>query len=234
MAKTWKNRKNSKRKGRKRRSRKLTVRRPLPVNGFPSKITCIHRYSEVVTIPASTNLNHVGTHTFNLSSMYDPNVTGTGSQPRGRDQMVNIYARYCVIGAKVTYKPVGPAILDAQGTIAGMAFGSAITQTSAFQQTNGYTDLIEQYAYRQQASIKNDVGATRALTRKYSLKKFLKHPYPLSDDVVTSLSSGSPGVGAYFHVWCCNPTGAAMPAIAFAVTIDYIVTWYRRLDITPS
>lgn len=224
-----------KRNRKKRRSkRKMVIRRPLPINGFASKFTCVHRYADVVTIPGSSNLNHVGVHTFYLSTLYDPDVTGSGSQPRGRDQLVNIYDRYCVIGAKVRFRPVGPNTLDGQTTTAGMEYGGVLTQTVSFLNTTGWNDLIEQWGYRQNGTIANDVGLSKSLTRSYSLRKFLNHPAPLSDDVVTSASSGSPSRGGYFHIWACNPTGAAMPSVAFSVQIDFITVWFRRLPMSPS
>lgn len=228
--------KSTRRKRRTRRKRKSRVPRPrLPINGFPAKFTCVHRYADVITIAASANLNHVGSHTFNVSSLYDPDITGTGSQPRGRDQLVNIYNRYCVIGAKVRFRPVGPSTLTGStnyGT-AGMEYGGALTEASGFVSSN-WGDVIEQWGYRQNATINNDIGTSKTLTRTYSLRKFLKHPSPLSDDVVTSASSTAPSKGAYFHVWCANPTGQAMPAVSFSVTIDFITVWFRRLPITAS
>lgn len=226
-------RKKNGKKNNKKKRRKRKIPR-LPVNGFASKFTCVHRYADVVTIPASTNLNHVGVHTFYLSTLYDPDVTGSGSQPRGRDQLVPIYDRYCVIGAKVRFRPVGPNTLTGQDTTAGMEYGGVMTQTVSFLETTGWPDMIEQFGYRQNGTIANDIGLSKTLTRKYSLRKFLKHPAPLSDDVVTSASSGSPSRGGYFHIWCANPTGAAMPSVAFSVSIDFITVWFRRLPMTPS
>lgn len=40
------------------------------------------------------------THVFSLTGLYDPDVTGTGHQPIGFDQLMAMYDHYTVIGAK--------------------------------------------------------------------------------------------------------------------------------------
>lgn len=53
------------------------------------------------TFPAAAN------YYFSCNSIYDPNRTGTGHQPRGHDELANIYATYVVIYSEihVTWQP---------------------------------------------------------------------------------------------------------------------------------
>jgi len=63
---------------------------------FPPEIFTKHRYSENVTLTTGTGGIYGTLQTYRLNSLYDPNLSGTGHQPYGFDEVVNIYGRYCV------------------------------------------------------------------------------------------------------------------------------------------
>jgi hypothetical protein len=58
------------------------------------------RYAELVTM--TTDVLGNSTNAFNLNSLFDPNRTGAGHQPRGYDELSNLYNRYRVYG--LTFK----------------------------------------------------------------------------------------------------------------------------------
>merc|ERR1719213_349208 len=90
--------------------------------GLPSQITTTLRYvAEIAVLNVDNRESGVigsflfgqNPYIFSLNNIYDPNYTGTawnfGSynhQPRGHDQLLAIYNKYCVIGAKVQIKPL--------------------------------------------------------------------------------------------------------------------------------
>lgn len=53
-----------------------------------------------VTVDGSIGANYL----FRCNSLYDPNQSGVGHQPMGRDQYANFYKRYVVIGSKITVR----------------------------------------------------------------------------------------------------------------------------------
>lgn len=63
------------------------------------------KYNEVISFTVTTLAG--GQYVFKLNGMFDPNTTGTGHQPYGFDQMMNIYQRYCVLRAryKINFSP---------------------------------------------------------------------------------------------------------------------------------
>lgn len=65
------------------------------------------RYNEAHTFSASGTANFASSYKFNLSSIYDPNFSGVGHQPMGRDELMNIYEKYTVVGAKITVCYIG-------------------------------------------------------------------------------------------------------------------------------
>lgn len=69
---------------------------------FGKKFYTKLRYSESHTIPAATTANFASSYKMRLNSLFDPNYTGAGHQPRGFDQLMTIYEKYTVVGAKIT------------------------------------------------------------------------------------------------------------------------------------
>lgn len=58
------------------------------------------RYSERFDINASA-LDVPGSHIFSANGLHDPNITGTGHQPRGYDQLMTMYRHYEVLEALI-------------------------------------------------------------------------------------------------------------------------------------
>ena len=60
------------------------------------------RYNEAHTFSAGGAANFASSYKFNLNSLYDPNESGLGHQPMGFDELMSIYEKYTVVGAKIT------------------------------------------------------------------------------------------------------------------------------------
>lgn len=88
------------------------------------------KYNEVIDISAATTVG--AQYVFKLNGMFDPNTTGTGHQPYGFDQMLNIYQRYVVITSK--YKIVVGNTNDRLfvGTIAASTVTATVTNAATF------------------------------------------------------------------------------------------------------
>lgn len=73
---------------------------------------CTLRYSDYFNM--GTGVPGIVTQVMNLNSLFDPDRTGTGHQPRGFDQLATFYSRYRVYGVsfKITYT-VGGTTNDA-------------------------------------------------------------------------------------------------------------------------
>lgn len=81
---------------------------PEAVGGGLKPITvCKQRYHERITLGDGLLVPYF--YAFRLNSTFDPNETGTGHQPFGRDAMAGQYNDYIVIGAswKVSFKNIG-------------------------------------------------------------------------------------------------------------------------------
>lgn len=69
--------------------------------GFPDQLYVSHAYEEVVNIAAAVNQRAASQYQFRLNSLFDPNKTGTGTQPALYDNLYALYKRYRVYAADV-------------------------------------------------------------------------------------------------------------------------------------
>ncbi len=83
--------------------RKKSMRRSRAVKTFPKTQLVELTYCDEIGIP---ELSAGAPYKFRLNSIFDPDVTSTGHQPRGHDQWNAIYNKYCVIGARVIVEPL--------------------------------------------------------------------------------------------------------------------------------
>lgn len=70
---------------------------PVSRDAFPLHNTRKMTYGQVNTLTAPATTGALGAvQSFSLSNLFDPDITGAGHQPYGRDQMASIYHRYKV------------------------------------------------------------------------------------------------------------------------------------------
>jgi hypothetical protein len=67
---------------------------------FPARTTRRLRYSTNVTLTSTVGV--VATHVFSANGLFDPDVTSTGHQPMGFDQLMLSYEHYTVTNAHIT------------------------------------------------------------------------------------------------------------------------------------
>lgn len=80
-----------------RRRRVSAIRRTLPDYTFVA-----FAYHETINIPFATGFS--GAYKYKLNSLYDPNESGTGHQPLGRDQFQPFFQKYRVFATKMSVR----------------------------------------------------------------------------------------------------------------------------------
>lgn len=87
---------------------------------FPQSMKTTLRYTERIEFtPASTSVQQFR---FMGNGVYDPNVTGTGHQPRGFDQFMEVYQKFTVVASQCTVQYMyegydGPSLKAAAGNL---------------------------------------------------------------------------------------------------------------------
>lgn len=80
-----------------RRGRVGAVRRTLPDYTFVA-----FNYHECVNVPFATTFG--GAYRYKLNSLFDPNESGTGHQPLGRDQYAPFFQKYRVFASRMSVR----------------------------------------------------------------------------------------------------------------------------------
>lgn len=158
---------------------------------------------------AATSTTIPAVYVFSLNGMYDPNITSTGHQPRGFDQIMAMYTGYCVknatIRASVCNKSDFPSIIGIH--IAGIP--------------TPYT-TVRQYieAANTHYKIQGFAGAeTLEVYYSANIASFAGKKDDMDADLIGD-TGANPDVQVYAHV--------------FMHSIDYSTTWtgYFNAEIT--
>lgn len=109
---------------------------------FPARLLCDLAYSDRYTLTQDGTVGNTTAtiQTFRLNSLFDPDLTGTGHQPYGFDQLTPIYNNYCVTGCTIE------ADMTAASTAGGMGFFT-VQPSSNFSSISGKTlsQLLERF-----------------------------------------------------------------------------------------
>lgn len=162
------------------------------------------------------------THIFRLNSTYDPDFTGIGHQPQGRDQMINYFNRYRV--HNVRYR-----ILCSNSN-------QTTTPLIGFYVHNGTFSPVEVVALLETSSkfVQLSSTSTQSIIGKVDLAKLngqSKIAYK-TDDMTAAQADDNPGEAMYGVVWAYSD--AATSALRLTIEMIYDVEWYDPIKLSLS
>ncbi len=195
-----------------------------PLGGFPRNYTAKLRYVEEFSLDVGMGLNeHI---TYSANDLFDPNVTGTGHQPMGRDQLFVIYEHAVVMGSKaaITWLPEGvsntiPAVI--------IAFKNRTSNTLT---TKALSTVLEQRNRRgyQIGGLLNAEGMTsfNQTFINFSPRKDLGIKDPIDESGLYNTSTAGPTIPYFFEVYALSIAGNDPGKINFIITIDYLCKFF--------
>jgi len=168
----------------------------------------------------------VASHVFSANGLYDPNITGTGHQPLGFDQLMLMYDHYNVIGCR--------ARIDFQNQDSSDIVRVGCYVSDDVTVITDPVKIIENGLGKHMMLSDAKSGAgVKSMTIGTSIKKFFKSKV-LSDDKLRGSVAANPAEGLYFHVWADCPAGTDPAAVLFNITLEYIaiLTEPKKLDLS--
>jgi len=184
---------------------------------FPRTMRAVLRYSEAVSIDASTT--GPAHHIFRAGSIHDPNYTGVGHQPYGHDTYQNIYNHYRVIRSvcKITNGNVG----------ANNVMGITLTDDVSVQLTY---DTLREVKPTKFIPLVN-TSDSHSLTMEYNAAQ----SFPGQTQATTALFGNDPAEEMYFDIWTQGCLSTINPsALAVTVCIEYYVEFSELKDLGGS
>lgn len=212
----YKKKKRSRKYSRKYANRSRSRRYKITKAPLPNYMMVKMRYQTNIVL--DHGIAGIAVHVFSANGLYDPDITGTGHQPRGYDQLMTMYDHYVVMGSKITAAfasrssaantnaNIGIALKDSYGTVSDA--------NEYMEGRNQIFKAIEQI---------NPSGCPK-LTKTFSAKRFFGRTNVKDNQEFQGTINDNPAEQAYYHVWmqAFNSTVDVNP-LDVNVFIDFIV-----------
>jgi len=200
-----------------------------PGTPFPTRCRAQLKYTSYVNLDQVSTT--VGVQYVRCNSVFDPDQSGAGGQPRGFDQYALLYDQYTVTNAKMKAWIVCSALGTnvATGYMAGISIVDAVTTSP----------VIDNCADRPFTSYKivNPYAAAKdqTLTSSWNLKK--RFPKDQTYQSLSAQIGANPAEEEFFQIWCYpawQPLSTDTPPYTIQYEILYDVEFYELKQIPAS
>lgn len=188
---------------------------------FPPKIITKMRYADTTRLDPV--IGNPASYIFSANNIWDPNVSGVGHQPYGRDEFGGLYNYYRVLKSRIVATFI-PSVSGAAGaSVCGVSLQPGTTTISTF-------DTIRETKsarYKVCAGDSNRVTVTNGFNSK---KMFASNMGNLN-----ALVTDSPGEQAYYHVFVTNALfNGDLSPVDVVITIEYTVMFWELKSLPQS
>lgn len=170
--------------------------------------------------PLSTGASVVGAYVFSANGLFDPDISGTGGQPMGFDQMMSFYNHYTVVRSRARVVITNSSTV-ATLTAALVISGSSTVTTSIEQLVENGDVSLTQLGYA------GMMGSTVKLTRAVNAAQFQGVDDVMDDPNMRGDSASNPTEQFYYHVCVWNPYSASVLTSYFQILIEYEVVFHE-------
>jgi len=171
-------------------------------------------YEPAITLYSGASI--AGTYVFSANGLFDPDITSTGHQPMGFDQMMLSFEHYVVLGARMTANfRNATTTLPADVSISRNAGTTALTD---------YVRLVENgNMVRTKLNAINSFDAISTLSLPINIAKFGGVDDILDNPSYEGSLSANPAEQSYFHLSVWNPSTTDAVALNIEAFIEYDV-----------
>lgn len=163
---------------------------------------------------------------FRGNSIFDPDQTGIGTQPMGRDQWANFYNSYRVYASKIIFS------CDTEDGSDGIIFGCVPTNDpSPLGSTRNAMELI----YSRHKNLGISAGVNAKTVQNYMETSKMKGVKAINyTTVYTANMSANPVAEWFWHVYVGSSDGVSFPNVNYTVKIIYYVELLDRVTLSTS
>jgi len=200
--------------------------RDLPL--FPEKKRARLKYYDEVSFTGSAS-NLVAAYVLSANGIFDCDVTGTGHQPTGFDQMMTFYNHYTVLRSRI--QVVFNNTLVSTPIRAGLLVSGSTTVTTDYRAVveNGAAEFC-------QLSPSGVSGFGCTLKANVDAGRFQAVDDVMDDPNMRGDAASNPTEQAYYHlmIWNTQTTTAPTAILAFMVEYDVVFHEPRKAAISVS
>jgi len=155
-----------------------------------------------------------GVLAFSANGLFDPDITGTGHQPRGFDQLMLFYDHYVVTKAKITVR--------LQNNLSGNPALAFVTVRDTSLKSSNYLDYLESSLTKTvQLGVESSASSSKVIEYSVSIGEFLGRRDPLSDPQLKGDVSANPLEGCFFHIGALSMDQFTASSVRIIATIEY-------------
>lgn len=191
---------------------------------FPPKFKGMLRYAE--SFGLATTSGAVNSYVYSCNGLFDPNITGTGHQPAGFDQMMLSYEHYCVLRSRIFV-----SFLNTSGNAyptCAVSIRAGTTPVTVIQQ------IVEDgMVITQRLAGANAFPASCLLKTACDVAKFGGKVKLVDDPEYQGTIAANPAEQSYFHIqtWSIDATTAN---VSVEVTIEYEAIFSEPRNLSQS
>lgn len=176
---------------------------------------------------ATGALGQANAYIFTANGLYDPNITATGHQPMGFDQMMLFYEHYTVTKSKITVNFVNTN--NTYGCMVGILIAPDATIGTNINTLMENGMYVKKLLTSQLGG--NPIGSLTcsANISKINGKKDVKSENDFRGDI-----TANPVEQTYFHVFVYNPFNSSPITVQFEVLIEYDAVFTEPRKMIPS
>lgn len=211
------NKRRRRRYGKRRKINRVIVRGP---TGIPDKLLVRLVYADQISITTGIP----GKYVFRGNSIFDPDLTGVGHQPRFFDQYSQLYERYRVHASKINIK-----LVNASPNVSGLGVVPLTQSTST--ELNSIVDLQEA-PYVKFRWLQNGSNPTVTSITSFMKTSVIRGEKDEDDDYSAQFVA-NPTRMWYWHIIAAESDNSP-PTVNSVVKITYYVEFFRRRIVSQS
>jgi hypothetical protein len=212
---------------------RASVKARLSAPLMPSKMRRILRYNSQLTLTAP-GTSTITNYQFRLNSLYDPDLTSTGHQPMGYDQLTALYNQWVVTRCRVIVNAImlsDPAYVSGS---AGMLAMYGVANDSSVPTTPSQLIENHQPSYSTVSGYQNHCRLARVfdLPRMFGLTQ----TQYTADDTFYGQISANPSKNAYLNLayFTLGLPNALSATFRVDVTIEFEAYFKQAFTLTSS
>lgn len=190
---------------------------------FPARTTRLLRYSSSSYLAGTSGV--VASNVLAANGLYDPEITGSGHQPMGFDQLMLSYNHYTVTSCRlvVTFHNLAASTPTVSLKVDGGSTPSTVADTIVEFGLNTHSTL----------EAKSTFGACKVLEQRVSIRKFegVKDVMDVVD--LRGSVAANPAELTYFHVQCWDNTGTTTNVLC-EIVMEFSAVFTEPRMLTPS
>ncbi len=190
---------------------------------FPVRFKAMLRYYEGVSISTSGT---VGAYVFTANGLFDPNITGSGHQPMGFDQIMLSYEHYIVLRARINVVAQNTSTTGTPQIVVQLAPSNTASTLSQAIMEQGMLAKVHLTAGP-------GYGCSQQIRQVIDVAKFCGINSILSNPDFKGTVSANPVEQAYFHIYGWDDN-AVTSTVNLDVTIEYEAMFIEPKKLTQS